>query len=160
MRVEKECFSHKYNRLMFMLMMVGILLVTATFLSFSLVTTTIPLLLVKIAWNVIGIVTGKSEELSNNTPIATGKSENSFSQNSIEVCVTSVGLKAMGMQEVMVDAVRAEDGKTYSLAAIQGWFQTGKRTSPLSGLDMGTQLVPDMSLRQMVQRVLGRLQCE
>ena len=59
-------------------------------------------------------------------------------------------------QEVMVDAVRAEDGQTYSLAAIQQWFDTGKRTSPMTGVAMGTRLVPDEAVRRMVGQEWAR----
>ena len=56
----------------------------------------------------------------------------------------------------MVDAVRAEDGQTYSLAAIQQWFDTGKRTSPMTNLTMGTRLQADEAIRGMVRDELAR----
>jgi hypothetical protein len=54
----------------------------------------------------------------------------------------------------MVDAVVAEDGFTYSLAGIQGWFDTGKRSSPMTGLEIGTLLHPDLAMRQKIQAAL------
>ena len=51
------------------------------------------------------------------------------------------------LQEPMIDAVLAEDGHTYSLAAIQGWLDTGSQTSPMTNLPMGTRLQPIMALR-------------
>jgi hypothetical protein len=54
-------------------------------------------------------------------------------------------------QEAMVDAVVAEDGFTYSLAGIQGWFETGKRSSPMTGLEIGATLRPDWAMRQKAQ---------
>ena len=55
-----------------------------------------------------------------------------------------------------MDAVRAEDGQTYSLAAIQQWFDTGKRTSPMTNLTMGTRLEPDEAIRTMVREERAR----
>jgi len=51
----------------------------------------------------------------------------------------------------MVDAVRAEDGKTYSPAAIQQSYKTCKQISPMTGVEMGTRLVPDLEVGKMVQ---------
>lgn len=47
----------------------------------------------------------------------------------------------------MVDAVLAEDGHTYSLAGIQGWFDTGSRTSPMTNLPVKSRLLPVMAFR-------------
>ncbi len=58
------------------------------------------------------------------------------------------------LQEPMVDAVTAEEGHTYSLAAIQAWFATGKRTSPMTNLEIGTRLQPNAAVRSKVLSVL------
>ncbi len=60
------------------------------------------------------------------------------------------------VQEVMVDAVTAEDGKTYSLASIQAWFHTGSRRSPLTNLEIGTALVPNLMVRSFAQSCLAQ----
>lgn len=60
------------------------------------------------------------------------------------------------MQEPMVDAVMAEDGHTYSRLAIQGWFDTGASTSPLTNLTMGTSLQSNRAICQMVSTVFAK----
>lgn len=57
----------------------------------------------------------------------------------------------------MVDAVIAEDGHTYSRAAIQGWFATGARTSPMTNLAIGTSLRANRAICQMVTTVFANL---
>jgi hypothetical protein len=57
----------------------------------------------------------------------------------------------------MVDAVIAEDFHTYSLAAIQQWFDTGARTSPMTNLEMGIYLRPNITIRHMVLAVMDHL---
>jgi hypothetical protein len=59
----------------------------------------------------------------------------------------------------MVDAVTAEDGKTYSQTAIQQWFDMGNRTSPMTNVEIGTILRPNMLIRCVVQACLTHLQC-
>jgi hypothetical protein len=54
----------------------------------------------------------------------------------------------------MVDAVIAEDFHTYSLAAIQQWFDTGKHTSPMTNVKIGPYLRPNLAVRHMVEAVL------
>jgi len=61
------------------------------------------------------------------------------------------------VQDPMVDAVVAEDGCTYSQAAIQGWFGTGKRSSPMTNLEIGTTLRPNLAMRQRVHSFLAHL---
>jgi len=61
-------------------------------------------------------------------------------------------------QEPMVDAVIAEDDHTYSLVAIQQWFDKGKRTSPMTNLEIGTYLRPNMAIRHMVEAILPHLE--
>ena len=56
----------------------------------------------------------------------------------------------------MVDAVMAEDGHTYSRTAIQGWFDTGACTSPLTNLTMGKSLQSNRAVCQMVSTVFAR----
>ncbi len=65
---------------------------------------------------------------------------------------------ACAVQEVMVDAVTAEDGKTYSLASIQAWFDTGARRSPMTNLEMGTALVPNLMIRRLAKACLANFQ--
>jgi hypothetical protein len=55
----------------------------------------------------------------------------------------------------MVDAVIAEDNHTYSLAAIQQWFNTGAQTSPMTNVETGTLLRPNLAIRHMVEAVLS-----
>ncbi len=57
----------------------------------------------------------------------------------------------------MVDAVTAEDGHTYSLAAIQAWFNTGKRTSPMTNLEMDTRLRPNAAVRSKAFSILANI---
>lgn len=59
------------------------------------------------------------------------------------------------MQEPMLDAVVAEDGTTYSQAAIEDWFARGKRVSPLTGKSIGITLRPNLILRDIIS-VLSR----
>ncbi len=59
------------------------------------------------------------------------------------------------VQEVMVDAVTAEDGQTYSLASIQAWFDTGARRSPMTNLEIGTALTPNLEIRSLVRSCLA-----
>lgn len=55
-----------------------------------------------------------------------------------------------------MDAVIAEDDQSYSWAAIQGWFETGARTSPMTGVDMGTTLRLNLAVRGAVATFLSR----
>ncbi len=38
----------------------------------------------------------------------------------------------------------------------RGGFDTGKRTSPMTNLEMGTKLLPNEAIRQMVRDELAR----
>jgi len=58
----------------------------------------------------------------------------------------------------MVDAVTAEDGRTYSLAAIQRWFDTGARTSPLTNIEIGPDLRPNHWIHRMAQACLAPIE--
>ncbi len=49
-----------------------------------------------------------------------------------------------------MDAVLAEDGQTYSRRAIQEWFDTGSRISPMLNVAIGTRLLPNRTICQTV----------
>jgi hypothetical protein len=57
----------------------------------------------------------------------------------------------------MLDAVVAEDGHTYSMAAIQQWFDTGKRTSPMTNLEIGTSLRSNRAVCHLVSTVFAQV---
>jgi len=59
--------------------------------------------------------------------------------------------------EPMVDAVLVEDGHTYSRKAIQDWFDTGARTSPMTNLAIGTSLQSNRTVCHMVSTVFANL---
>lgn len=52
--------------------------------------------------------------------------------------------------EPMADPVVALDGHTYERTAIEHWLKT-QRKSPMSNLPMGTTLIPNLTLRSMMQ---------
>jgi len=49
--------------------------------------------------------------------------------------------------------VIAEDGNTYERSAIEQWFATGQRTSPLTRQRMSTTLLPNRAIREEVERL-------
>jgi hypothetical protein len=51
----------------------------------------------------------------------------------------------------MTDPVTTEDGYTYERSAIEKWFQT-KNTSPQTGIPISTRLIPNFSLRSLLER--------
>ncbi|ACE05862.1 hypothetical protein Aasi_0451 [Candidatus Amoebophilus asiaticus 5a2] len=55
-------------------------------------------------------------------------------------------------QEIMEDPVIAQDGHTYERAAIQQWFNTGRRTSPRTGARLlSTDLIANYTMRSLIQ---------
>ena len=52
-----------------------------------------------------------------------------------------------------VDPVIAEDGNTYERSAIEQWFSTGQRTSPLTRQRISTTLIPNRAVREEVERL-------
>ena len=52
---------------------------------------------------------------------------------------------------LMIDAVTAEDGQTYSRNAIQDWFRKGGRSSPLTNNPIGTLLKENAEMQRQVQ---------
>jgi len=55
--------------------------------------------------------------------------------------------KVSVIQEPMVNTVIAEDYHTYSKAAYQQCFDRGKRTSPMTGLEIGAPLHPSSAIQ-------------
>ena len=54
----------------------------------------------------------------------------------------------------MTDPVVAADGHSYDRAAIEGWFRSGHRTSPMTGQTLQSQaLIPNHRLRQMIESI-------
>ena len=54
----------------------------------------------------------------------------------------------------MTDPVVAADGHSYDRAAIEGWFRSGHRTSPMTGQTLRSQaLIPNHRLRQMIESI-------
>ena len=61
-------------------------------------------------------------------------------------------------QDIFVDPVKAEDGKTYDRSSIEGWFESLRRrgrpiVSPVTLRAMGTGLVPDAAAAAGAQRL-------
>ena len=55
-------------------------------------------------------------------------------------------------QEIMEDPVIAQDGHTYERAAIQRWFDIGRRTSPKTGARLlSIELLPNYTMRSLIQ---------
>lgn len=60
--------------------------------------------------------------------------------------------RALCFQEVMSDPVVAADSFTYERTAITQWFASGKRTSPLTGLDLvHRNVVANFALKQLIR---------
>lgn len=60
--------------------------------------------------------------------------------------------KCEWLQAEMENPVVAADGQTYDRASIQQWFDTGSRTSPLSGAPLSdTMLRPNYSIRSAIR---------
>ena len=57
---------------------------------------------------------------------------------------------------LMLDCVTAEDGQNYSRSAIEKWFQEGGKTSPMTGLQIGTRLSDNIVLAQQAQDFLTK----
>ncbi|XP_071685749.1 U-box domain-containing protein 33-like [Rutidosis leptorrhynchoides] len=58
-------------------------------------------------------------------------------------------------QETMQDPVVAADGYTYEAEVLQGWFDSGHDTSPMTNLKLAsTDLVPNHALRSAIQEWL------
>ena len=56
-------------------------------------------------------------------------------------------------QEVMQEPVIALDGHSYERVAIEQWFSSGRRTSPLTNAQMGSShLTPNHTLRKGKKR--------
>jgi sacsin len=61
-------------------------------------------------------------------------------------------------QKTMVDPVIATDGHTYERKAIEEWFGKGKRTSPMTGLQLDNiNLIPNIALRQVIEKFMHRI---
>ena len=47
---------------------------------------------------------------------------------------------------ILFDATTSADGNTYDRPSIEGWFQLGNITSPLTGLELATEMIfPNIS---------------
>jgi len=55
------------------------------------------------------------------------------------------------LQDLMVNAVVAEDGFSYDRRSIQAWFDLGKRTSPCTNDVISTILYPNHAVRQAIR---------
>ena len=61
------------------------------------------------------------------------------------------------LQELMKEAVLAEDGLTYDRPSIESWFNLGKRSSPCTNKTIGIQLIPNMAVREAVKAYICQL---
>ena len=60
--------------------------------------------------------------------------------------------------EIMEDPVIAQDGHTYERAAIQRWFDTGRRTSPKTGAQLlSIELLPNYTMRSLIQDLKAQM---
>jgi hypothetical protein len=55
--------------------------------------------------------------------------------------------------EMMVEPVLAEDGHTYERSAIDDWFARGNRNSPKTHLLIGQRLMPNHSLKALIESI-------
>ena len=55
----------------------------------------------------------------------------------------------------LIDPVFAMDGNTYERAAIQGWFDRGNRTSPITRAIIGTTLITNFDKRRQLDAAVG-----
>ena len=56
----------------------------------------------------------------------------------------------------MLDCVTAEDGQNYSRTSIEKWFHEGGKTSPMTGLQIGTTLSENIELAEKAQEFLTK----
>jgi hypothetical protein len=58
-------------------------------------------------------------------------------------------------REIMEDPVMAADGHTYEHRAIAAWFALGRRTSPSTGANIGSNnLIPNVGIRKAIEDFL------
>ena len=61
-------------------------------------------------------------------------------------------------QEIMEEPVIAQDGHTYERAAIQRWFDMGRRTSPKTGARLlGIELLPNYTMRSLIRDLKAQI---
>ena len=57
-------------------------------------------------------------------------------------------------KEIMHDPVITADGHSYDRASIEQWFRLGKRTSPLTGVELpNTDVLPNISLKWSIDHL-------
>ena len=59
-------------------------------------------------------------------------------------------------QDVMTNPVAAVDGSVYQREAIETWFRTGRRTSPVTNLQLPSLVVtPESALRRAIEEYVA-----
>jgi len=82
----------------------------------------------------------------------TKKIQKGGSDDDSYICIHDSIINCPISRSIMYDPVLAEDGNTYEKAFIKRWFREN-RTSPLTNETIGTNLMPNLIVRQIVNNL-------